>query len=229
MLAMKKVLIEVEDLHKSFDVGTQIVKVIKGISLKIKEGDFLIIYGPSGCGKSTFLHAVLGLEKPTKGIIRFMGHNLYSFNPDQRADLRKKYMGIVYQQSTWIKSLNVIENVAFPLILLGVPREKAMKSAKEHLNITGMLDWAEYSPAELSAGQQQKVSLSRALINNPSLIVADEPTGNLDSVSGKELMGLLTKLNKGGKTILMVTHNLEFLKYASRVAKMSDGKFFEDS
>jgi len=225
---MEKPLIEVENLHKYFKVGTQTVKVIKGISLRVSRGDFLIIYGPSGCGKSTFLHVVLGLETPTKGAVSVMGHNLYSFDADQRADLRKKYMGIVYQQSTWIKSLNVIENVSFPLILLGAPREKALRVARDQLAITGMLDWAEYSPAELSAGQQQKASLSRALVNNPSLIVTDEPTGNLDSASGRELIRLLETLNQEeGKTVLMVTHNLDFLKYASRVVNMSDGKFFE--
>lgn len=133
-------------------------------------------------------------------------------------------MGMVYQQATWVKSQSVIQNVAIPLIMLGMSSEEAIAKAEEKLKIVGMESWANYYPTELSSGQQQKVSLARSLMNNPELLVADEPTGNLDTVSGKDLMNLLSSLNKKDKTIIMVTHDLEYLNYADRIFYMLDGR-----
>lgn len=226
--------IEVRDIYKSFLVGTQDVPVLRGISFNIKEGDFLTIVGPSGCGKSTLLNTILGLEKPTKGKIDFFGVDLYeNKTEDNRASLRKQLAGLVYQQANWIKALNVIENVSFPLTLLGKGEEECHERAMEALKKVGMDKWAHYAPTELSSGQQQRVSLARALIHNPELIVADEPTGNLDYESGQKVMQLLHDLCKKGKrTIIMVTHDLEYIRYANAVVHMLDGaviKIYDDS
>jgi putative ABC transport system ATP-binding protein len=223
---MTKTLIDIKKVSKDFNTGTQTVNVLKDISFIIEDGDFMIIFGPSGCGKSTLLHTLLGLEIPTSGQVFFIDQDLYSnTTEDDRALLRKKYVGMVYQQPNWIKALTVIENVAFPLTLLGIETSASMEKAKEVLKQVGMENWADYIPAELSSGQQQKVSLARALINDPKLIVADEPTGNLDFESGQEMMELLKSFNsKIDKTIVMVTHDLEYLKFAKTGVKMLDGK-----
>jgi putative ABC transport system ATP-binding protein len=169
------------------------------------------------------LNILLGLEPPTKGEVMFLGKNLYSFSEDERAQMRKQQVGIIYQQSNWVKSLSVIENVYFPLTLRGLPEEERNKRALEVLKMVGMDQGATQNPAELSGGQQQRVSLARALISNPALIVADEPTGNLDSKASEEIMGLFKQFNAQGKTVIMVTHDLEYLKFASRSVNMVDG------
>jgi len=221
--------VEVINLFKNFQVGLQQVKVLQGISFNIEEGDFLIVFGPSGCGKSTLLHTIIGLEKPTLGSVKMMGYDLYNnTTEDDRSDIRKKFVGMVYQQPNWIKSLNVIENVAFPLILLGKEREQSIKKAGELLKNVGMYSWSYFAPYMLSSGQQQKVALCRALISNPGIIIADEPTGNLDFDSSKEIMSILNKLNTEQKrTILMVTHDLEYLRYAKNFLRMLNGKIDE--
>ena len=227
-------IIEIKNIFKSFHVGTQDVAVLKDISFNVKKGDFLIIYGPSGCGKSTLLHTILGLEAPTKGSIVFLNKDFYKDSSgedrieDDRAEFRKNHIGMVYQQANWIKSLNVLENVVFPLSLLGIARDKREDPARELLRVMGMLGWANYSPSELSSGQQQKVALARALVTDPEVIIADEPTGNLDFESGQELMCLLTDLNRDqGKTIVMVTHDLEYLKFARDTVRMFNGQVVE--
>lgn len=227
----KNTIIKIWDVSKSFDVGMQKVKVLKGITFNVKINDFLIIFGPSGCGKSTLLHTILGLEEPSSGYISYLGKDIYETalekmtTDDERADFRKLNVGMVYQQANWIKSLNVWENIAFPLTLLGIDKVERKNKALETLKEVEMLDWADYKPMQLSSGQQQKIALARALISNPKLIIADEPTGNLDFDSGQELMKLLTKLNtEKQKTIIMVTHDLEYLKYAKTTVKMFDGQ-----
>jgi putative ABC transport system ATP-binding protein len=218
-------LIEVTNLFKSFQVGVQTVEVLKDISVTIPYGDFSLILGPSGCGKSTLLHVLLGLEPPTKGVVKFLDIDIYkSGDDDVRSDFRKKHIGMVYQQPNWIKALTVLENVSFPLLLLGVDKPRAMAKAYEKIKQVKMDEWANYRPTELSGGQQQRVALARALINNPEIIIADEPTGNLDFASGEMIMQLFDDLNKTtGKTVIMVTHDLEYLKYAKSVIRMRDG------
>jgi putative ABC transport system ATP-binding protein len=211
-------------VKKDFHVGTQEVNVLSNISLTISEGEFAVIFGPSGCGKSTLLHILLGLEPPSFGIVKFGAQDLYRhLDEDGRSVLRKKNIGMVYQQPNWIKSLSVIDNVAFPLVLNGITQEEARKIALQKIQELGMADWAEYRPGELSSGQQQKIALARGMSTNPQLIIADEPTGNLDYKSGVELMDLLQGLNKQGKTIIMVTHDLDYLSYASVAIEMFDG------
>jgi len=221
---MSTPIIKVENISKSFHVGAGDVPVLKNITFEVTPDDFLIIFCPFGCGKSTLLHTILGLEAPNKGDCIFLSKNLYSMTEDERSDFRKSHIGMVYQQPNWIRSLTVVENVAFPLVLMGKPKAEDLDKAKKMLEAVAMTDWAGYIPTELSSGQQQKVSLARALITNPEVIIADEPTGNLDFESGQELMELLVKLNKEQeKTILMVTHDLEYLKFAKNVVRMFNG------
>lgn len=223
---MAKAIIDIKNISKTFSIGSQTVKVLKEIGFPVEEGDFMIIFGPSGCGKSTLLHTILGLEVPSEGQVMFLDGDLYkNTTEDDRALLRKKYVGMVYQQPNWIKALTVIENVAFPLVLLGVDQYTSQQKAMEVLRQVGMSQWADYIPTELSSGQQQKVTLARALINDPKVIIADEPTGNLDFESGQEMMELLKTFNsQKGKTIIMVTHDLEYLRFARTGVKMLDGK-----
>lgn len=221
----KPYILEVSGVSKSFRVAEAEVPILKNVSVKIETGAFVIIIGPSGCGKSTLLHTLLGLEPPSQGKVTFLGKDLYSLpDEDARADFRKRHAGMVYQQANWIKSLTVVENVALPLQLLGVHKTDALKKALEMLGLVEIEAWADYVPSELSSGQQQRVSLARSLITNPDLIVADEPTGNLDYDSGQDLMRLLTRFNQAGKTILMVTHDLEYLHFAQKAVKMFDGQ-----
>lgn len=217
--------IVVSGVHKQFRVGDQDVQVLKGIDITINKGEFVIVFGPSGCGKSTLLHLILGLEDPTSGSIDFMGVTL---NDKQEEDFtstfRKINIGIVHQQPLWVKSLSVRENVALPLMLSGENKNVALNKSINMLQQVNMLNWADYFPTELSAGQQQRVAMARALVTDPEVIVADEPTGNLDFESGKNILGLFYDLNHNlGKTIILVTHDLEYLIYADKAFQMLDG------
>lgn len=224
----KKPLIEIKDATKNFHVKVQEIKVLRGISLDIYPGEFVIILGPSGSGKSTLLNLILGLEPPTTGEVLFKGEPIHNQTPDFIADLRKRYIGMVHQQANWIKSLNVIENVAFPLTLRNLPKHQILTKAREKLELFGMSGWGNFQPTELSSGQQQKIGLARALVTDPEIIVADEPTGNLDFKSGRKLVQLLSELVRDGKTVIMVTHDLEYIEYADRIIRILDGKIFEE-
>lgn len=222
--------ITTEKLIKTFEVKSSRIPVLKEVTVTIWQGEFVVVTGPSGCGKSTLLHVFLGLEPPTSGSVSFFGQDLYkNLDEDGRTQLRKKNVGMVYQQPNWIKALTVLENVMFALRINGETDEIARKKSQDALEMVGMLEWQDYIPTELSSGQQQKVSLARAVITNPRVIIADEPTGNLDFKSGEEVMLLLKKLNDTGKTIIMVTHDLEYLTFASRSLIMFDGKIVEEA
>ncbi len=217
------IVLEAKGIYKQFKIGTGIVEVIRGVDVIVEKGDFIILFGISGCGKSTLLNILLGLEEPTRGYVKFMGKDLYGYDEDQRSQIRKEGIGLVYQQQNWVRALNVLENVAFPLALRGYEEDERNRLAIEYLKTVGMQDSADQIPTELSSGQQQKVSFVRALISKPSLLVADEPTGNLDSKSGIALMDMFKEYNEQGNTIIMVTHDLGFLTYATRSLNMSDG------
>ena len=222
-------IIETKNIFKTFVVKSENVKVLNNISITVNKGDFLIIFGPSGCGKSTLLHILLGLESPTSGEVIFLGQSLYNhLDEDDRTDFRKLHIGMVYQQPNWIRSLSVKDNVIFALRLNGCQADEAEKRTIAELEKVGMLKWADYIPTELSSGQQQKVALSRAMVTNPEIIIADEPTGNLDFVSGQELMNLLAEQSKLGKTVIMVTHDLEYLSFANRAIQMLDGRVINE-
>lgn len=218
-----KIVIEAREIYKEFKIGAGTLEIIHGVDVSVLKGEFIILFGASGCGKSTLLNILLGLEPPTKGYVKFMNRDLYTFGEDERSQIRKEGVGLVYQQQNWVRSLNVLENVAFPLALRGYIEEVRNAMAMDFLKTVGMQDSADQIPTELSSGQQQKVSFVRALITAPALLVADEPTGNLDSKSGIALMDMFKEYNDKGNTIIMVTHDLGFLTYATRSINMSDG------
>ena len=221
--------IKVRGVFKSFLVGKRRVKVLKNISVTFYKGELAIIFGPSGCGKSTLLHTMLGLEEPDRGKVFLKGKSLYYLDEDGRSVWRRLHVGIVFQQSNWVKSLNVLENVGYPLYLTDLSQEEIDKRAREVLVMVGMEKMEKKRPMDLSGGEQQRVSLARALIIDPDIIVADEPTGNLDSKSSQELIKLLMKLNQEmRKTIVMVTHDASFLPLANRRVSMKDGKIVGD-
>ncbi len=224
-----EITIKVDNIDKSFNVADGKVDVLKKISFDILDSEFAIIFGPSGCGKSTLLHTILGLEQPTGGAITVLGRNVYTnYSEDNMAEFRIHNIGMVYQQSNWIKAINVVENVAFPLAILGYEHTERINKAKKLLDSLHLLPWAEYHPYELSSGQQQKAALARALIGNPRIIIADEPTGNLDYEAGEELISLFKDLSTTqGKTILMVTHDLNYIKHANKAIRMLDGEVVE--
>lgn len=224
----ENVIIQVDGVWKSFKTGDHNTSILKSISTKIKPGQFVILFGPSGCGKSTLLNTLMGLEHPDKGDVNFMGMKIWNLNADDRAIIRKKNIGIIYQQQNWVKSLNVLDNVALIGTLLGKSRAESKEMAKKKLEVVGMLHRAEYKPYELSSGEQQRISLARALMSNPALLIADEPTGNLDVKTGIKVMNIFKDLSKEGKTILMVTHNIESLDYADRILFMIDGRIRRD-
>ena len=218
------IVLKLTGVFKTFKVGQQDLEIIKGVDFTVNKGDFLVLFGPSGCGKSTLLNILLGLEPPSKGSVEFLGDEIYKYDEDRRADIRKKQVGMVYQQSNWVKALNVIENVYFPLTLRGTSLAEREKKATDMLKRVEMDHAALQTPTELSSGQQQRISLSRALIADPALIVADEPTGNLDSKASQEIMSLFQEFNQKGHTVIMVTHDLEYLSFATRAINVSDGK-----
>lgn len=221
----RKPIIEIKKVYKSFNVGKGKVDVLKDINVEIFAGEFVVIFGPSGCGKSTLLNTIVGLEVPTTGKVMVRGQDFYGMPQNERTIYRRKKFGIVYQQSNWIKSLNVIENVAFPLCLAGSSEKKAKERAKNLLNLFRLEEFEGNVPTELSGGQQQRVSVARSLITNPWIVIADEPTGNLDTVAAADLMYAFQFLNNESKrTVIMVTHNPEYEKYATKIIKMEDGK-----
>ncbi len=219
---------QARDVSKVFKVGEQDVNVLKSVNMEIHEGDFAIIFGPSGSGKSTLLHCLLGLEAPTSGTIQVDGKDFYTMNEDERATFRRHRVGMIYQQPLWINSMNIMENVVFALHLLDFDVNLIDQKGKKVLEMVGMNEWATYRPRELSSGQQQKVSLARSLVIDPVLIVADEPTGNLDTVSGQNLIQTFLDVNAKGLTIIMITHELEYLKYANRLIHVVDGEVVEN-
>ncbi len=223
-----KTLIETIGLYKSFFTKAGEVLVLKNINIKVKQGEFVIIFGPSGCGKSTLLHSLLGLEPPTKGKVLIEGVDFYQMSKDKRALYRRHKVGMIYQQPLWIGSLDVYSNLSFPLYLLDMDENKIKEKVNKNLSLVGLSQWSHYKPTELSSGQQQKISLARALMIDPLVIVADEPTGNLDTVSGQELLNTFLELVKTNKTIIMVTHDLEYLKYATKIFHIVDGEVVEE-
>lgn len=220
----RKPVIELAGVVKDFKVGKNQVRVLKGIDIKIFAGELVILFGQSGCGKSTMLNTIMGLESPTEGVVKVRGENLYKLSEDERAKFRQTKFGMVSQQSNWVKSLNVVENVAYPLMIAGAKRRDAIARARHALDVFGLAEYAKYIPTELSGGQQQKVSMCRAFITNPWMLVADEPTGNLDSKSAEDVMNIFKLINEESKrTILIVSHNLDYEKYASKLIYMKDG------
>jgi ABC-type lipoprotein export system ATPase subunit/ABC-type lipoprotein release transport system permease subunit len=223
----KKKIIKIQNLYKSFNIGKRKNTVLEDINLEIYKGELITIFGPSGCGKSTLLNTVMGIEKPDSGNIFILGMHLWDMNADDRADIRKRSIGVVYQQQNWIKSLTILENITFSAQLLGLSKAESHKKALENISKVGMLEFKNQYATELSAGEQQKMGLARALISNPQVIIADEPTGNLDTDNGYEVLNILKDLTKQSTTVVLVTHNPEYLEFSDRVAVMKDGHLID--
>ena len=220
-------ILRVENLSKVYGKGENKVVALDNVSFSVEKGEFVAIVGASGSGKSTLLHLVGGVDRPTKGKVFIDGKNIYEMDDDKLAIFRRRQVGLIYQFYNLIPILNVEENITLPLELDN--REVDKKSLKELLELLGLENRSKHLPNELSGGQQQRVSIGRALITNPAIILADEPTGNLDSKSSDEIVALLKKSNKEyNQTIIMITHNMEIAKEADRIIKIEDGRIVEE-
>lgn len=218
----------VKDVVKDFIVGDQTIHVLKTVNIAVEPGEFLMLHGPSGCGKSTLLHIINGWEEPNGGEVKILGQNIYELSEDMRATMCHKDLAMVHQSAFWIKSLSVIENIAIPHMLAGYSKGVSEYKALELLKLLHLERFAHYKPMDLSGGQQQRVSFLRSLINNPKVIMADEPTGNLDTSASQVIMELFAAFNYQMKrTVVMVTHNLELLRYGTRIINMIDGKIID--
>lgn len=201
------------------------VTVLNDISFTVPEGSFTMLHGPSGSGKSTILNTLIGLEAPTHGKVCVAGNDVYALSSDQRAQFRSRNVGMVHQDNYWVNSLSVAENVALPLLLSGWAKPKALFLAQQSIERVGLGEFSKYNPTVLSGGQQQRVSFARATVVRPRILVADEPTGNLDSVSGARIIELLQDFNQSYQaTVVLVTHNDELLDYSTNIIEVRDGR-----
>ena len=217
-------LIEFEQVCKYYQMGDTLVKAADHITMKIEKGEFVAIVGQSGSGKSTCMNIIGCLDVPTHGIYRLNGRDVGKMNRDELADVRNEMLGFIFQQYNLLPRLNLLENVEVPLIYANISRAERHKLAKDVLEKVGLGDKLKNLPNQLSGGQQQRVAIARAVVANPKLILADEPTGNLDSKNGQEVMNLLSELNKEGTTIVMVTHSQHDAGFASRTINLFDGQ-----
>jgi putative ABC transport system ATP-binding protein len=217
-----KPIIELENVWKVYEIGDVKVQALQGVDVSVNLGEFVSITGPSGSGKSTMMNMVGALDVPTKGTIYLDGKDISKMDESTLAQVRGKKIGFVFQQFNLISTLTALENVMLPMECQD--KADSMKRALSALEIVGLKDRVNHKPKELSGGQQQRVAIARALANDPEVILADEPTGNLDSKTGKEIMGLFKDLNKEGKTIILITHDTTLIKYSKRIIKLADGK-----
>ena len=216
-------MIKTEKLQKIFKTEEVETWALNDVTLEIKEGEFVAIMGPSGCGKSTLLNILGLLDNPTSGMYQLNGIDVSKFTEAQRTNLRKGVIGFVFQSFNLIDELNVYENIELPLLYMGVPSAERKRRVEEAMERMAIAHRSKHFPQQLSGGQQQRVAIARAVVANPKIILADEPTGNLDSKNGKEVMDLLTQLNKEGTTVVMVTHSQHDAGYATRTINLFDG------
>jgi putative ABC transport system ATP-binding protein len=221
-------MIELKNVHKVYPMGEVSVPALRGINLTIHPGEFVAIMGPSGLGKSTLMHLLGCLDLPSDGVVQLDGKDITTLDEDTLAQIRGKKVGFVFQTFNLIPTLTAQENVELPLFFQGVPREKRRARAAELLRKVGLDGRLHHKPAQLSGGERQRVAIARALANDPEIILADEPTGNLDSESGKAILELLAQLHREGKTIILVTHNPEAAAYAQRIVRIRDGRLVEE-
>ena len=221
-------IIEIDNITNVYKVGTQEVHALRGISLNIEDNEYLAIMGPSGSGKSTLMNVLGCLDTPTSGDYRFVDKLISDMNDDQLADIRNREIGFVFQTFNLLPRATALHNVELPMIYNGTPATKRKKVAKEALDKVGLADRAHHRPNELSGGQRQRVAIARALVNNPKIILADEPTGNLDTRTGEEIMEIFEGLHDNGNTIILVTHEEYIAEHTNRIIRLRDGKIERD-
>lgn len=228
MKALSKI-VELKNINKFYKVGKEKAHILKSINLNIKKGEFVMIMGKSGSGKTTLLNILGFLDKFDEGEYIFNNQDVTRLNESERSNFRNLNIGFIFQQFNLINTLNIYQNVELPMIYNNkYSKQEKKEQIENNLSIVGLLDKIKQKPVQLSGGQQQRVAIARALINDPEIIFADEPTGSLDSDTGIEIMELLKELNKQGKTIIMVTHDEDLTKYASKVIKLKDGLIMEE-
>ena len=223
-----KHIIELRDVSKLYGFGDATTVAVEEVSLRVKKGEFIAVMGPSGSGKSTLMNLIALLDRPTQGTYLLQGKNVARFSKWRQARYRRDRIGFVFQSFNLLGSMTALENVALPLAYKGITQTRRLTQAGNALERVGLADREYFYPKQLSGGQLQRVAIARALVNNPEVIIADEPTGNLDSTASRVVMELLSDLHKSGHTILMVTHNPELTRYASRVVYMHDGLIIAD-
>lgn len=222
---LRESIIRIRDVKKIYQMGSEQIHAIDGISMNIYQGEVCCLLGKSGSGKSTLLNLIAGLEKPTEGKIIFHKKHIERMDEDQLADFRRQYVGFVFQSYNLLPTLTALENVTLPLIFKGMPKKEREERAMEMLKAVGLEERAKHKPFEMSGGQQQRVSIARAFVNDPPVVFADEPTGNLDTKTTYEMMDLITGMAKKNKqTLVIVTHDLELAEYADRIVMLQDGK-----
>ncbi|MCP4727289.1 MAG: ABC transporter ATP-binding protein [bacterium] len=225
---MSEKVIEIKDLERTYIMGTEEVHALRGVSMDIGENEYLAVMGPSGSGKSTLMNIVGCLDTPTKGSYTFTGENVSTMTDDQLASIRNREIGFVFQTFNLLARATALHNVELPLIYSGIPAAKRTEMATAALTKVNLGDRITHKPNELSGGQRQRVAIARALVNNPSIILADEPTGNLDSKTGDEILQLFDDLHKNGNTIIMVTHEEYVAEKTNRIIRLRDGRVESD-
>lgn len=221
--------IRIEDLHKIYILGSQQVNALDGVSLSIHKNDYIAIMGPSGSGKSTMMNILGCLDTPTSGKYILGGTDVSQMADSQLAEVRNKQIGFVFQSFNLLPRYSSLENVALPLIYNGIPEKERIKLATAALEVVGLSDRMDHKPSELSGGQRQRVAIARAIINTPTIILADEPTGNLDTKTSIEIMNIFEKIYRQGNTIIIVTHEEDISKFARRIVRLRDGKVESDT
>ncbi len=221
-------IIDLKNISKIYQMGETEVHALRNIDLSIYPGEYVALMGPSGSGKSTLMNIIGALDTPTSGTYYLKGSNVSEMEDDELAEIRNKEIGFVFQTFNLLPKLTALENVALPLVYAGIPKKERMQRAKEALKSVGLGDRLDHKPNQLSGGQRQRVAIARALVNNPSIILADEPTGNLDSKSSEEIMRLFDRLHAEGNTIILVTHEPDIAEHSKRLIKLFDGKIVSD-
>ena len=221
-------LISLTNITRHYDVGGEIVRALDGVDLKIQQNEYISIMGPSGSGKSTLMNMIGCLDTPTEGTYEFGGELVHEMDDDQLASIRNRKIGFVFQTFNLLPKATALRNVEVPLIYSNIPKDDRLEMANSALVSVGLGDRVDHKPNELSGGQRQRVAIARALVNDPSIILADEPTGNLDSKSGIEIMKILDQLHSKGNTIILVTHEQEIARHANRIITIFDGRVKKD-